>query len=182
MKSIHAGIVLAALCNLSACDKIPSEVSSTVASSQAAKPDPDAFLTRLYAHYRGKPADTSFSPTGAQAPLWFDREMVGLMAEDTRLANGEVGALDGDPICDCQDFGTLSANIKIEQATATTAKASVTVTETDATYSPEARQPRTFTYDLVMQDGDWRIHDIGTKNMPSLHDWLARSNTVASSR
>ncbi|MGN6208678.1 DUF3828 domain-containing protein [Asticcacaulis sp.] len=182
MKSIPVGMVLAVMCSLSACDKIPSETSSTAASSQEAIPDPEAFLTRLYAHYSGKPADTSFSPTGAQAPLWFDREMVGLMAEDTRLANGEVGALDGDPICDCQDFGTLSANIKIEQVTATTARASVIITETGATYSPAARQPRTITYDLVMEDGDWRIHDIGTKDMPSLHDWLVKSNAEASSR
>ena len=182
MKSIHAGIVFTVMCSLSACDKIPSETSSIVASSQETMPDPQAFLTRLYAHYSGNTADISFSPTGAQAPQWFDREMVGLMAEDARLASGEVGALDGDPICDCQDFGTLSANIKIEQVTATTARASVIITETGATYSPETRQPRTFTYDLVMEDGDWRIHDIGTKDMPSLHDWLARSNAEASSR
>ena len=177
MKTSRILLAVAMVCGLAACEPRPKAEAPVAAS-----PAPDAFLEGLYAHYKGDPADATFSPVGSQAPQWFDQEMVGLMAEDTRLANGEVGALDGDPICDCQDFGKLSANIKITQSTETTAKAEVQVTETDPSFSADARQPRAFTYDLVQENGAWRIHDIGTKDMPSLHDWLAKSNADVSSR
>jgi len=182
MKVFYAGMISLVMCSLAACDKAPSQTPPTAASSQSTMPDPQAFLANLYSHYNSNPADTSFSPTGAQAPQWFDREMAALLGEDARLANGEVGALDGDPVCDCQDFGKLSANIKIEQAGATVTIASVIVTETDPSFNAEARQSRTLTYELIRQDGEWRIHDIGTKDIPSLHDWLARSNAEANSR
>lgn len=181
MKSIPVGIVLAVMCSLSACDKVPAGTSSTAISSSVAAPAPEAFLARLYSHYNGDATNTSFSPTGDQASQWFDKEMVALMAEDSRLANGEVGALDGDPVCGCQDFGKLSADIKIEKISAAAARANVIVTETDAAFSAEARKPRIFTYDLVKEGDDWRIHDIATKDMPSLHDWLVKSNAEASS-
>jgi len=118
---------------------------------------------------------------GTRAAQWFDAEMAALMTEDARLSNGEVGALDADPVCDCQDYGKLSANIKIEQVTTTTARAQAVITETDTSFTPDARQPRTLTYSLVLENGEWRIHDIGTKSIPSLHDWLAGSNAEASS-
>lgn len=178
MRTIYVGVIAVVLC-LVGCSPTSPEWPSVAVSSQAAVPDPKAFLDRLYSHYGG--ADSAFSPMGTRAAQWFDAEMAALMTEDARLSNGEVGALDADPVCDCQDYGKLSANIKIEQVTTTTARAQAVITETDTSFTPDARQPRTLTYSLVLENGEWRIHDIGTKSIPSLHDWLAGSNAEASS-
>ncbi len=134
-----------------------------------------AFLTGLYSHYDGKTLD--FSPLVEHAPEWFDPDMIALMAKDQKLAGDEVGALDNDPVCDCQDYGKLSAEVTVLTADAQHARASAVVTETDPSVAAEDRKPRSFSYDLVRVDGQWRIHDIGTQTTPSLRELFIRSNT-----
>ncbi len=41
----------------------------------------------------------------------FAPSLIALFDEDARLAHGEVGALDGDPLCDCQDDGGMAFKI-----------------------------------------------------------------------
>jgi len=65
----------------------------------AAPQTPQAFVSQLYARYR----DERFSPfhhiDGIFAP-----PLARAIRLDQKLAGpGEIGALDGDPICDCQD-------------------------------------------------------------------------------
>ena len=161
---------------MSACHKTPPPRPAVAA---APAPDPKAFMTELYSHYGV--ADHSFTPLNDNAPRYFDADMLSLMKTDAQLNEGEVGALDGDPICDCQDYGKLKADINVVQQDATHATARVTVTETDPGFDPSDRTPRAFVYELVLVNGAWRIHDISDPTTPSLRALFVASNAQASS-
>jgi hypothetical protein len=168
------------LLSLAACQPKPS--TPEAAASSAAAPtaaDAKAFLTGIYSHYADEKTHGDFNPAFKNRQDYFDPEMVTLMQTDEQLSKGEVGALDGDPICDCQDFGKMTAVITIDSATATEAKATVIVTETDPSVAAEDRKPRTFTYDLAVAKGQWRIHDITTPSLPSLRQLFIDSNKQA---
>lgn len=134
-----------------------------------------AFLTAVYSHYPRPisiPANQSFDPTGRSAAAVFDPSTVALIREDQRLSKGEVGALDGDPICDCQDDGGLVVAMiamRIEDAN----HAAATVTLEFSHTSP--RDIHILRFKLVHRLGRWRIHDIATKDTPSLRELLLRS-------
>src|SRR5579864_2955914 len=71
-----------------------------------------AFVEKLYSHYPSKPGNRSaFDPTGKNASQVFDPGMIAAFREDTRLAHGEVGFIDSDPLCQCQDDSGLKATI-----------------------------------------------------------------------
>ena len=135
---------------------------------------PLGFLLDLYKHYNGK--DRAFSPLGAHAVEYFDTDMLALMLEDARLSRGEVGALDGDPVCDCQDYGKLRPNLRVETVTATTARVTAHISEDDRAVEPKSNVARQFTYDLVKVGGNWRIHDIASPSTPSLRALFIKSN------
>lgn len=141
------------------------------ATAQTAS-DARAFLQGLYAHYDGRAPD--FSPLNDNAPQWFDPEMVALMQEDHRLAGGELTVIEADPICECQDYGHIAAEIVVAQNSPDHATAEVIVTETDPSF--EASEPRHLTYDLSQVNGQWRIHDIGNSYRPSLRQAYMESN------
>lgn len=73
----------------------------------AAPQTPQAFVSQLYARYRDERfspfhrIDTIFAPPLARA-IRLDQKLAG---------PGEIGALDGDPICDCQDSDGLQADV-----------------------------------------------------------------------
>ena len=135
--------------------------------------DARAFVVRLYAHYPIPDREPVFDPLGKDAGSVFDASLIRLIREDERLAKGEVGALDGDPLCDCQDDGGMT--FKVGDVTAVgpaRAKATVVSREPGAT-PPEVEE---ITLDLVEVAGHWRIRDIHTKDTPSLQAYLAKSN------
>jgi hypothetical protein len=85
------------------------------------------------------------------------------MKADEKALKGELGDIDGDWVCDCQDWESISATVTVDQATPTTAKAtSVFHDKTDT------GPPKRDTFDLVKTPDGWRIHDIGTGTDPSL--------------
>ncbi len=174
---MHLRLAAAALLlSLAACQPKPVPPAPSLSSVAAGPTAATAlvFLNNLYSHYATGPSD--FDPAFKNQSDYFDPPMLALMAEDARLNKDEAGALDGDPICDCQDYGKLTAAVTIDSATATEAKATVIVTETDPSVRAEDRKPRTFTYDLVAVDGQWRIHDLTTPDMPSLRQLFIQSN------
>ncbi|ESQ93663.1 hypothetical protein ABENE_04925 [Asticcacaulis benevestitus DSM 16100 = ATCC BAA-896] len=139
-----------------------------------AKLSPDAveakaFLTALYDHYT---VDSDWSPMGVRAADWFAPSMVALMQEDARLNEGYTGAIEADPICDCQDYGKLTADIKVINLTQTSAQARVVLSDSGVT------PPSTLAlvYDLVKVKGGWRIHDITGSRGESLRHRLIKSN------
>ena len=136
---------------------------ATVTQTSAPAASPRAFVEDLYGQYK---ANESFSPFTDQEK-WFDPELIAAMKEDSDLANGEVGAVDGDPICSCQDASGMEAQVAgVEQTSPTTAVATVKLWAG----TPDQREIKV---DLVLVGGQWRVHDaIATGEAEGNHSFL----------
>ena len=70
----------------------------------------EQFLRKVYASYAsdgpGVPNDT------LKEEDVYDASLIALMAADQDAADGEVGYLDGDPLCDCQDWGDIKIHLE----------------------------------------------------------------------
>jgi hypothetical protein len=137
-----------------------------------------AFLAQLYAHYPAKSGARPFDPLGRQAASVFDPSFVALLREDARLTPpGDVGAIDWDPICGCQDDDGMKTQIgAIRPVGPSAATALVEVRFAGVTTSDR------IALDLVVDRGQWRIHDIRTKDVPSLRADLIKSNRAAAAK
>jgi hypothetical protein len=126
------------------------------------------FVVRLFAMYGQGLKD---APSREQP---YDKAMLALMDENDRLTPaGDAGSLDWDPLCQCQDWGKLvaQATVKLTSPTAATAE----VTFRDVQWGDA---PRHATFDLVFEDGHWRIHDIHSKDFKdgSMRTYLTTEN------
>ena len=138
-------------------------VATSTGALGATDPGPQAFLAGLYAHYPVAGKAHPFDPVGPLASQVFDAPLTALIRRDQRNAKDEVGALDGDPLCDCQDDGGMSWKIaKLVPQGAGKAVAQVRLT------FPETPRPRDLTVALVKTPAGWRIHDISSRDTPSL--------------
>ena len=89
---------------------------------------------------------------------------------DAELAGDEVGYLDGDPLCDCQDLSGVKPRIEsVEPRGSDGAEARVVM-------DFGTRDVRTITLRLEKTPDGWRVADVGTKDEPSLLAALRRSN------
>lgn len=128
-------------------------------SAKSAPPDPAAFVRGVYARY----AEPAFCPTCDEAPQVFDAPMVALLAEDGRLTQeGDQGAIEADPLCQCQDSDGLVATVD--------------PTGRSVALAFPSGERVSIRLDLALQDGQWRIHDVHAPDMPSLRDHLVRAN------
>ncbi len=132
----------------------------------AATDGPTAFLHHLYAPYLK--GGTRVSPTGQAAPSIFDTRLTGLIRRDQQAAEGEVGALDQDPVCDCQDFDRLKA-LRVQLQPVSPGRSRALVSFQNGTAHV------VLTYTLVMEPGGWRVADIGSPDMPSLVAFLQKA-------
>jgi uncharacterized protein DUF3828 len=124
-----------------------------------------AFVARLYAAYHGKGPDY----LGRDARTTFAPSLLRLMRRDAAATPpGDVGALDGDPICDCQDSGGLR-NVHVAVTGYAKGHAQATVR------FQISAQWRTVKLDLVAVHGHWRVSDVRTADTPSLVTYLTRS-------
>jgi hypothetical protein len=129
---------------------------------------PRHFIERVYAHYR----DENYSPF-VHPERVFAPPLTAAIREDERLAKGEVGYLDGDPLCDCQDYEKLTARIrKLDRPTRQSAGALVHLDYGNG----EGRDLR---LKLVLTKSGWRVADVGSTDQPSLLGALQRSNAAA---
>lgn len=140
--------------------------AAPAASSDAA--DVKAFLDGLYAHYKTSKNNT-FAPFDANQSDVLDPDTMALMKADDKALNGDLGDIDGDWLCDCQDFESITATVTVLSATPTSAKA--TADFRDTMDSPGGK-PKHDTFDLVKTPAGWRIHDMGTSDQPSLRKVL----------
>jgi hypothetical protein len=118
-----------------------------------------AFVSGLYAGYaKGREPDY----LGRDARKAFAPALLALIDQDQRTTPaGDVGALDGDPICDCQDAGGLKlTGLKVSPAGASQARA-------DVAFSLDGDRRR-LRFDLVPTAAGWRIADIHSADTPSL--------------
>jgi hypothetical protein len=132
---------------------------------------PRAFVERVYAGYR----DPDYSPLAHPRRI-FAAPLVAAIREDRRLSRDEVGFMDADPICQCQDPSGLRPDIR-EVATPTRSTATVRVV-----IDFGGSDVRDLSLRLVRSAGSWRIADIVTADQTSLLDSLTRFNRRRSAR
>ena len=141
-------------------------------AAAAAQPaeTPRRFLDRIYASYR----QSDFSPF-VHANRYFAPRLLAAINEDSRLARGEVGYLDGDPLCQCQDAAGLHARVaSVKSIGSGRANAEVILDYPDNT-------PTRIRLSLTLTKAGWRIADISAHGEPSLLRALQRSNSKARS-
>jgi|GEM_PF-455406 len=144
----------------------PAAPTATAAGSDAA--DAKAFLEGLYAHYKTS-KNSTFQPFDANQGEVLDADTIALMKADEKALKGELGDIDGDWLCDCQDYESITATVTVQSATPTDAKATADFHDTIDT----SEKPKHDTFDLVKTPAGWRIHDMGTADQPSLRKVLS---------
>lgn len=127
-----------------------------------------AFVTGLYAAYAKEPGPDYL---GGQAKAVVSPALLdALRREAAHTPKGEVGALDGDPFCNCQDYKITGAQVAVVAAGSGKARADVDFLNFG--------QKQRVTLDLVAVGGQWRVDDIHEDGMPSLVGVLKESLTA----
>ena len=124
----------------------------------------EGFLRALYAGYA--PGKKPLDPLGKDVDRLFTPALAGLIKADRALAIGELGTLDADPICACQDWDKLKVT-KIDVAPDGPKRAQATVAFDNAGGKMTVR------YRLEAVDGKWRIADIAERSTESVRAVLA---------
>jgi hypothetical protein len=180
MKFALGALALAGVCAAAACQapatnsaaNATNAAASNATNTAVAAPDPadaaaaKAFLVRLYAHYLTSKNNT-FSMFDTNVADVFDPDMIALLKADQKALKGDLGEIDGDWLCDCQDFTSIQATINVTSATPTTAHAT-----SDFHDTVDPRPSERDTFDLVKVNGAWRIHDMSTPGQPPLRKTL----------
>ncbi len=157
----------ARLLRVAAAAALAIAAAAATAADKAEPATAEAFLRALYAPYLA--GDQTVAPTDKAAPTIFDRRLTALIRKDQANAKGEVGALDSDPICACQDFERLTA-LSVKAQPVGPQRATAIVRFTNGTTHT------TLTYTLVAGAAGWRVADIGSKDLPSLVELLTKAN------
>ncbi len=132
------------------------------------------FVAWIYSHYPTSTRRPTFDALeGPTKRAIFAPSLIALIDEDARLAHGEVGALDGDPLCDCQDDGGMTFKIASVRSVDAAHAAAVVVRSYPNSKAPEVG---TITLDLTVAKGRWRVFDVRSKDTPSLRALLIQSN------
>ncbi|WP_372781562.1 DUF3828 domain-containing protein [Phenylobacterium sp.] len=124
----------------------------------------NAFVRKLYAAYHGDGPDYA----GRQAKTTFSPAFLRLMRRAAAdVPTDEVGPLDGDPICDCQDFEISRVDVQIAGGTGGRARATA--------HFRNFGEPQTVRLDLVAVKGHWRVDDVHSAGTPSYVAYLRES-------
>jgi hypothetical protein len=136
------------------------------AASQPQAESPRAFLEHVYASYK----NPDFSPF-SHLDRYFAPPLVAAIREDARLAHGEVGYVDGDPICQCQDPAGMRPSVgRVTQQ----GKGKATV---EVSIASDNDKPRPTRFSLVRTRAGWRIADVSSADEPSLLRAIEQSNS-----
>ncbi|HEX8380381.1 MAG TPA: DUF3828 domain-containing protein [Allosphingosinicella sp.] len=126
---------------------------------------PRGFVERVYAGYR----DSDYDPLAAPQRI-FAAPLVAAIREDSRLSRDEVGYMDADPLCQCQDAAGLRPVVgEVRQPARSRAIARILL-------DFGGRDRRDVRLRLVRTGAGWRISDIVTADEPSLLAALQRFN------
>jgi hypothetical protein len=142
-------------------------IASLVAGPCAAQglDQAQSFVAGLYGAYAKRPGPDYLGPQKGRV---FSPSLIGLMRRDAAATpKGEVGALDGDPICNCQDYELSRISIKVDPTSAGAARATVSFQNFD--------RPQEVVLDLVATKGQWRVDDVHAEGTPSLRGLLTAS-------
>jgi len=140
---------------------------STCAGVAQTPSDARQFLETVYAQYT--PSGTPTAMYDAKAASVLSPSLFRLVQENAKVLQGDVGILDADPVCVCQDYDTIHvARIDVQSDGERRANASVTFSNL------QSRQ--TVRFKLVAVGHAWRIDDIGSADVPSLRAALIEEN------
>ncbi len=146
-------------------------VHLTVFSSEAA--EAMAFISKIYADFH--PDNTDFDHLQEGADTIFSPTLRDLIHQDAKQADGEVGYLDGDPICDCQDYDISDVRADFSR-TEKGPPADDTLKHGALKHGALRADVRFKNFgnttqvglSLIHTDSGWRIADIQTESTPSL--------------
>lgn len=123
--------------------------------SQIPSLSPEQTVRQIYQHYTADATGVNFGDTSS-ASLLSTRMKNAIILNNQLTLPGEIGWLDGDPICDCQDYETLVLeNVSAMQTNETHANITVRFR-----LFVDDRESRTQTLYMVAEDGRWLIDDI----------------------
>src|SRR2546422_985946 len=119
----------------------------TTGAARAA--EPKSFVEAICAAYQGKDAKGIPLDTDAAVRRYFAPTLAALIINDRKKAawRGEVGALDGDPFIDAQDWEIAAVDVTVRDITADKASATVAFKNVD--------RPATVVLDLVKLKQGW---------------------------
>jgi hypothetical protein len=130
------------------------------AAAEAAKPSD--VVKRLYVFSAGKSGNWDVPSAyfdAAMRKAAFTKAFVAAITEEDDLLNGDLGAIDFDPISNSQD--PIVVNLVVRDVETGPAKATV---EAHFRLGREATAPdSTVVYHLVQEGGQWRVDDIVPK-------------------
>lgn len=128
-----------------------------VVPAQAQDASARSFVEAIYRAYKGKNAKGISLADDSAIRRYFEPSLAALIIKDRKTAarKKEVGALDGDPFVDAQDWDIASFDIEVTDVPPDKAAATVKFTN--------AGTPMTVMLDLVRIKTDWKISDITWK-------------------
>jgi Protein of unknown function (DUF3828) len=112
------------------------------------------FVAAIYDAYKGKDAKGVNLDKAAAIRRYFEPSLAALVIKDRNAAakRGEVGALDGDPFIDAQDWEIKAFDIAVADSAPGKAAATVKFSNSGT--------PKTIVLDLVKLKSGWRISEI----------------------
>ena len=152
--------------NVNANSNADAIVSGTpeAASAETKAAPPEMLVAELYKQHDAKKSPFFQIKNRALVDRYFTKPLADLIWKDANASQGEVGAIDADPLYNAQDieiknFAVGKGDIKGEAAT-------VTVTFTNF------GEKMTILYSLKLIDGAWKIDNIDYGGGSSLMKWL----------
>jgi hypothetical protein len=138
-----------------------------VVGAQAAQPDPDRFVTSIYANGR-EPNVWAEWLDGSRRREWFTRGLTTLWANCDALAHGtgdELGPVDFDVATNSQGMEVKSFTLKTLSQDAS--HASVVARLAPNNWMRKSERENEIRYDLVRELGSWKIDDIHSVTEPN---------------
>ncbi|MEN5207174.1 DUF3828 domain-containing protein [Stenotrophomonas terrae] len=176
MKTLATTALL--LLALTGCNKdapataAPEPAPATASSSEQDIASARAFLSHIYAGYHPDAGLDAILPDDeVYAPA-----LLAAMQANSDAYAGEVGYLDGDPLCDCQDTAQdlRQLSFDIQPLADGQLRAS--------TQLDDPQHPLQLQLTLQRQGSSWRVADIATARAPSLMQALERDTQAAVGR
>ncbi|MBS1802502.1 MAG: DUF3828 domain-containing protein [Acidobacteria bacterium] len=115
------------------------------------------FLQSVYSrYYKNDPGVEIARP---QARRYLHSSLIALLREDSRAVGpGEVGVLDGDPLCSCQDWdGIFNLKIDVREPKADRVEASVSFA---LSKNAKPQDRRSLMITLQLEKGAWRVWNV----------------------
>ncbi|WP_025123565.1 MULTISPECIES: DUF3828 domain-containing protein [unclassified Serratia (in: enterobacteria)] len=140
--------------------------------SKPAIEDPSAFLARIYDTFSHDDLSSAF--IGEHGPKRIaSKAFIAVLDEDQALTlPGDMGYLDANPICQCQDYENLVVT-KITILSNYNNKAHAAVTF--RAFS-DSSSTATTTFDLVAENGQWFIDDLFDDDQNSVRNAIDENN------